>query len=238
MQCVPLEVCIQQQKKQPKMPSNKKCYGKHKILIGCLNPKDYNVCPSRSSHKQCSSSNSSSRYSSSYSSALSSPFAVFVKHHKKSNLCILNVCNCKPPYLLNKCGKCVKKDKCHKKCYGLRCSGPHEYEHHGKCRCKCGYKKNKCGKCISKYQREHEQDCICLNPCSGANTIQKTYDQYSQRTCLNYLRCDQPERGKRRKIVGCDCEEGFYLLNGSCVKRSKCGKCPPSSSAPAPVSPN
>lgn len=219
MRCVSLKECKRQQKKPPKMPQNTdKCNGKHMILVGGLSPKDYPFCPG------CSS-----KYS--------SPFATFIKQHRNSNQTILRACICKPHYYFNKCGKCVKKKDCHKKCCELKCPGPNEYKHNGKCKCKWGYKRDKCGQCISKYQRKYEQqqNCLCLNTCTGANTILRTFDQYSERTCFNRFNCTQPGRGKPQKQVGCDCQKGFYSLDGSCVRSYKCGKCPSPSTSMNPV---
>lgn len=218
--CVTKKQC----REKPELPSNPKCKGEHMIRVGCLNPKDYRQCPSQSSSRSCSSSSTSSSSSSTSSSCSSSlkttPFESFIKRHEQSDLCLLDVCNCKPPYYLNNwCGKCVKKKYCNRRCHSRRCSGLNEELHNGKCICKHGYDRNRCEQCVPKQQLKYTAACMCTDPCPGK--IRRKFNNKTQRSCENYLEKNKAKPTAYR--VDCDCAEGYYSNStGICVEPSEC----------------
>lgn len=208
-QCVPLSEC----NKVCKLPPKPECNGPNEVLVDCLKPKDYRICPV--SHSTPPPSKASF-----------SPFLVFIRSNLESDECIPNVCNCAEGFLRNEWGDCVRECQCNVSREVDECPDPFEQVKGKTCVCVNGYKRNKCLQCIPENGINSSGSCLCTNLCPKKNSERRCFNSKCQRTCENLWagKSDDCPISSKECNVGCDCAEGFYLnsTTNACVPPCQC----------------
>lgn len=172
------------------------CSGPFETLNGCWDPSQARVCPTVDQ---------------------SVPRDLFLKYITQPNTngsCVLNVCDCQPGYLRNRCGVCVKPEFCggSTDCNGIQCNGANEElktintplldcmistsckkkcKKNRKCKCKRS-KKNRCRRHKRIYQVQQICGCkdgFARNKCDRCVPVSQANDD-TPCVCTNPCRSD------------------------------------------------
>uniref|UniRef100_A0A0N5B4L4 TIL domain-containing protein n=1 Tax=Strongyloides papillosus TaxID=174720 RepID=A0A0N5B4L4_STREA len=171
------------------------------------------------------------------------PEKCFEKPRPCKRMCVLDVCQCRKNYVLNKHGVCVRKSQCKKvikppaliedcpentvfsvnasacppMCYdGERPKYCANQKIQNVCECKDPYAYNIFGDCVLR----HQCGVISLHRCYDEKIYSLCPDRYEKRCAILKKSLKSASCGKPR----CICRPGFVNIKGDCYKTSICEK--------------